>query len=152
MWIIPTYGRPQSLQRLLHSIVEAVPSLGPLRIKYDPKDGPTAEVLLSGEWARGEWELWPAPNVGCSTALQWAFNEWPAEPFYGFIGDDTALVTKDFFPLMESAATPLQIAIPNDLNWPNSAGPRGTPPLPRHCCIGGDLVREGPSRPLPRPL
>jgi len=138
MWLIPSYNRPEMLRRLLNSIAEVEPSTGPIVVKYDPKDTATADLLL--QEGGGRWSLWDTPNVGCSLALQWAYHLWPAEPFYGFIGDDTEITSESFFPLMEEAAGPNRIAVPNDLCWPGAKVPEITP-LPRHCCIGGELVR-----------
>ena len=73
-------------------------------------------------------------NLGLCGALNWAFENFPNEPWYGLIGDDMVPKTPGWDQLMLSALTPTGMVSSND-NWQAESG-RLTVYM-----VGGDLLR-----------
>lgn len=73
-------------------------------------------------------------NLGALGAMNYVFREYPDEPFYGFIGDDEYVYTKDWNKHLTQAAGLRNISHAND-GW--QSGQR----IHSFVCIGGELVR-----------
>lgn len=79
------------------------------------------------------WTVTHAEHCKCAGTWEWAFERFPDEKFYGFIGDDCLPEGEKWWEKLELAAGAFNIAYPDD-------GIHGAR-LCTHPCIGGDLVR-----------
>src|ERR1700693_4032035 len=97
MWFLPTYGRPQSFDRLLHS------TGGPLNFDQ-------LHVLLTEDAPRrDEYKVWPyekhvVPANSLGDVLRWILPNFPNEKNYGLITDDFILVARGWWNVLEEAA------------------------------------------------
>src|SRR5579871_5454855 len=129
MWVLPTFGRPGRCQDALDSIAAGAPTEGVVVVDGDRDPGYLSLRLPSG------WQIAHLPrNRGVCAALNWAFEAFPAEPWYGFISDDSIVVTPDWSaPLVEAAGAHC---------FANSAdGFRGDIRMHGAVAFGGDLLR-----------
>lgn len=129
MWVLPTYGRPGRCQDALDSIAAAAPTEGVVVVDGDPDPAYDALRLPPG------WRVWRlARNGGVCAALNLVFAHGPDEPWYGFISDDSIVVTPDWSaPLIEAAGAH---------GFANSAdGFRANIRMHGAVVFGGDLLR-----------
>ncbi len=134
MWLMPSYGRPEALHRLLDApggwpelVLVLVNEDDPERIRYH-------QALDRMRERSPPWKLLtvPAGSRFCD-AVRAAHEAHPQEPFYGIIDDDYWPVTPGWHEKMVAAAGPNGIAIANNkVNFPKP-----------YCCrvMGGELAR-----------
>lgn len=82
------------------------------------------------------WKVKYMPkNLGYCGAMNWAFTEFPNESFYGMIGDDEIVKTRDWDTKLIAAAGDWNIAHSND-GWQSHRRIHG------YAAFGGELVRS----------
>lgn len=129
LWILPTFGRPERCQEALDSIAAAGPSIG--------------LVWVDGDDARAYWDLrlpegWHRRvsfiNRGVCGVLEEVFAQYPYEPAYGFISDDSLVRTPGWSAALGRAAGRTGFANSAD-GWQSGKRMHGA------VCFGGDLLR-----------
>ncbi len=130
MWVLPTMDRPAFLKETLwHMIGTGVSTPGVVVV-----NGSSREMYADVELPPG-WTIEFLPrNLGLCGALNWAFEKYPNEPWYGMIGDDMVPKTPGWDALMLAEMTPTSMVSCND-NW-QAEGGRLTVYM-----VGGDLLR-----------
>ena len=126
MWLCPSVMRPHNIERLAlvtHDV--------PLTIRLHQGDPMLAEYKKLD--MPEKWKVAIGPDCACGGAWQWAFETFPDEKFYGFIGDDCVPQTEGWEEKLSEAAGDWAIAYPDDGMWGEKQC--------THPCIGGDLVR-----------
>lgn len=137
MWLMPSYGRPQALRKLLDApggwpdqVLVLVNADDPELQRYrQARDALFAQTLLDVPW---QLHVVPAGSR-FADAVRHAYESYPSEPFYGIIDDDYWPVTPGWHETMVEAAGPHHVAIANNrVNFPS-------------CCtcraMGGELAR-----------
>lgn len=132
MWVLPTYNRPDKCRDVLKAIIYTGCSTPGL-------------VIVNGTDRLAEYQAIPLPkdwqmvimpqNIGVCNAMNWAFNRYPNEPFYGLICDDEFVYTTGWDKKLIAAAGSRGIAHGND-KW---QAPRR---MHMYVTWGGDLLRE----------
>lgn len=126
MWFLPTRNRRSRCRDTLDSIVANGTSRGV--VVQDGCDYGRFPVPAG-------WFLRRTPeHAELGGVLRWAFERFPAEPFYGFISDDMVVKTRGWALAMELAAGQWKIASSNDL-W------KGQQRMAGALCFGGELLR-----------
>lgn len=121
MYLIPSRGRPDKVERLIAS---GRPTERGLIIIDADQLHAYEHIKMPANW---QLVAWPAARIG--DHFNHAFKEYPDEPWYALGADD----------LLPPAGWDAQLAArisPTDIIWPNSDSGRCTHPV-----IGGDLVR-----------
>lgn len=139
MWFMPSYGRPQSLDRMAKCPGGLPPYVTLMVNRDDPK---LSEYLAIGResWEVGDdtqWRLWQIPpGSRCADAhrlVNQIFGFTTHDKFYGLLCDDQWPVTPGWWKAMEDAAEDRYIVTP--------AGENSFPLCRTAVCIGGGLVR-----------
>ena len=125
MLVIPSRGRPESLQRFFERSNVTVRGVVVLD-SDDDHNYQDVDLPLNWEW------LTVKPMKGFSAKANLAYKEFPDEQWYGFCGDDCVGRTEDWDLILSSFATNGYIAWGNDL-----LNSRCTQPF-----IPGSFVRE----------
>lgn len=132
MWCLPTYKRPKQCAAVLKCIM-AVGCSTPGIVVVNGTDDieEYSKIALPKDW---QMVVLPQ-NIGCCGAMNWVFNKYPNEPFYGLICDDEWVYSTDWDKKLTAAAGTKYISHAND-RW--QSGKR------IHCyaTFGGDLIRE----------
>jgi hypothetical protein len=126
----PTFQRPKRLMELANSWDEHARGM-PLFVRVWDKD-PHKEEYLDTKWP-DEWTLYESSAEWTAEALQEFFEKDRERDYYGFIGDDIVLESRDAIGNLVREAGNIYIAYPNDRIQRHN--------LSTHFCIGGDLVR-----------
>ena len=131
MWICPTYGRPESLKRLIAVCERTAPDIDMVvRLhREDPKLSDYEKIELPEGWRKVV-----GPHQMCVGSLQHIYNLHPREKCYGFVADDIVTNTRGWHKILEEKAGGWAVAYPDD----GIHGPKQC----THFCIGGKLVRE----------
>jgi hypothetical protein len=135
-WIIPTLSRPKQVAELVAHITALDGTSRGIVFVNHLNDEMVAEYFDTvGNHLPAGWELWRnGKNLGAIGAMNEVFRVRPDEPFYGFIGDDEVIYTKDWNKRLVEAAGANKLSHTND-GW--QSGPR----IHSYVCIGGDLIR-----------
>ncbi len=130
MWVLPTLGRPAFLaETLWHMVQTGVSTPGVVVV-----NGSARETYEGIELPPG-WTMEFLPrNLGLCGALNWAFQKYPDEPWYGLMGDDMVPKTPGWDTKMLAEITPTTMVSSND-NWQAENG-RLTVYM-----VGGDILR-----------
>lgn len=135
VWIIPTLSRPEQCA----AVVAQAARLDKTAKGIVVVNGGTHAkeyVDLVGNHLPDGWEMRILPeNIGALGALNYAFEEFPSEPFYGFIGDDEFVYSPDWSLRLAKAAGPWGISNAND-GWQSHKR------IHSYVCIGGELARS----------
>ena len=131
MWILPTYCRPDRCREVLESLLATGCST-------------PGVVVVNGRETEAEYKALPLPpawrmavlpeNLGFVGGLNWAFDNHPDEPFYGFIADDEVARTPGWDRTLIEAAGAWRVSNGND-RWKSKER------VHAHVCIGGELAR-----------
>jgi len=123
LWILPSRGRPQNINRLIDAY-NKTGAITPVWLRLDEDDVQPEYDLPQG------WTV----EVGLRKPLSEIYNEffakYPNLPYYGFIADDVVPKTQDWDRALIRAARSDGMAVP--------AGGEATP----HFVLGGELVRS----------
>jgi hypothetical protein len=131
MWLCPSFRRVSNLLRLQAAWRET--EAGQHLVVRLHETDPDLDAYLSHDWPE-EWTVLVGPEVKAAGACQWAFELYPDEEFYGFIGDDVVPRTPKWDKILSEIAGSSRISYPNDGVWNGQ--------LCTHPCIGGDLLRK----------
>lgn len=126
MWIIPSYNRADQCRDLIN--IMRTHGADAKIVKCINADDP--QVAEYG----GDVLTVPAGTVGAAEAFRVAFREFPNEPWYGVLGDDSAIETHGFEQRLVAAAGSWGIANGRDDRQPNR--------IHGAAVFGGDLVRS----------
>lgn len=130
MWFLPTLDRPAFLKETLwHMIGTGVSTPGVVLVNGSARET-YADVDLPPGWTM----VFLPRNLGLCGALNWAFEKFPNEPWYGLIGDDMVPKTPGWDARMLERITPTSMVSSND-NWQAESG-RLTVYM-----VGGDILR-----------
>ena len=136
MWLMPSYGRPEALRRLLDApggwpdaVTVLVNADDPERVRYQQ-----ALDALHIVGREAPWQIHVVPaGSRFADAMRNAFESFPNEAFYSVIDDDYWPITPDWHTKMVEAAGPNAISIANNkVNFPSLYTCR---------VMGGDLAR-----------
>lgn len=142
MWLMPSYGRPEVLRRLLDApggwpehVFVLVNRDDPKAVLYEKAHDDLIDAYLSGRISEPPWHLHYVPaGSRFASAVRDAFNHVPDAPFYGIIDDDYWPVTLGWHDKMVAAAGDTHIAIANNkVNFPSLYTCR---------VMGGELARS----------
>ena len=133
MWLLPSRGRRESCQAALDAFAE---------------HGSTPGVLYVHNSDYGEMRLpdgWIQVNGSEAQAgqMRWLFDNYPNEPWYGWIADDNRPLTPDFDLELIKTAGDWNFVFCNGGGYKTPAEYRkGLPPsIPSAMLWGGELVR-----------
>jgi hypothetical protein len=136
MWLMPSFGRPEALYRLLDA-PGGWPETVYVLVNLDDPEGDRYQAVVDALAFSGRKAPWVILRVPAGSrfaeAVRHASEKHPSEPFYGIIDDDYWPITPDWHTRMVEAAGPTGVAIANNLvNFPKP-----------YCCrvMGGDLAR-----------
>lgn len=130
MWVLPTLDRPAFLKETLwHCINTGISTPGIVVVNGSAREM-YADIELPPNWQI----IFLPRNLGLCGALNWAFEQYPDEPWYGLIGDDMVPKTPGWDTKMLAALMPTGMVSSND-NWQAENG-RLTVYM-----VGGDLLR-----------
>lgn len=129
MWILPTYNRPELLNRTLAKCTETgVSTKGVILINGG--DYNIGHALPKG------WEIITVPeNLGWAQGCNYVFEKYPNEPWYGFFYDDMAPVTEGWDTRLVQGLNDKVLISSAENNWHK-------PARIQTAVINGDLVRE----------
>jgi glycosyltransferase involved in cell wall biosynthesis len=132
MWFLPTYGRPARCQEALDSIIKAgCKTPGLVVVDGDGSDG-YADLRLPGGW---QLVRLLDKRRGLLATLNYMFESYPNEPWYGYLNDDFIVHTPGWDEALIVAAGLRGMSNSNDGNW--QSGKRMAGGL----CFGGDFLR-----------
>ncbi len=101
MWIIPSFSRPAQVAELLKQASKLDSSEGIVFVNGG--DHHRQYVELVGNHLPDGWNMiLHSKNLGALGALNHILKEYPNEKFYGFIGDDEFVYTKDWNKIFKS--------------------------------------------------
>lgn len=126
MLIMPSRGRPHLIPRFF-SVAPPQPETRGI-LALDDDDAPNYKGI---ELPKG-WEFRVAPRSYFTARVNALFAEFPSEPTYGFLMDDTVPRTDRWDVLLAERAGPWGLA------WPDDCLPGKRPSA---LAIGGELVR-----------
>lgn len=132
MWILPSRGRPASVERFFDAWRKTGASTKGVLV-LDDDDAPLYKgVILPPTW---DVVIYPRQKTGLGGATNLAAEQFPYEPWYGWVGDDALPVSDGWDKALIDAAGKDQIAY----CW---EGGEQNHSRVGHFCLGGDLVRE----------
>ncbi len=131
-WILPTYRRPDrcaEVIRCINYVGCSTPGIVVVNGMDDYQE--YQKINLPKDWKM----VFLPQNIGCCGAMNWAFHNYPNEPFYGLLCDDEYIYSSGWDTALVAAAGKNRIAHAND-RW--QSGKR------QHLFVtfGGDLLRE----------
>jgi len=135
VWLLPSWNRPQNVQRAVESFPDVEVCLW--RTPGDPQAAAYDAIKLPAKWV----VRYGVKGDRVGQIFNGFFRAYPNAPFYGFIGDDVVPSPADWNSQLEEAAGGHFIAYPRDSIHEDRLCP--------HFCIGGDLVREVGALALP---
>lgn len=130
MWVLATLDRPAFLKETLWHMTDTGTSTPGVVVVNGSAREDYAGIDLPPNWTM---EFLPR-NLGLCGALNWAFEKFPNEPWYGLIGDDMVPKTQGWDARMLAEITPTTMVSCND-NWQAEHG-RLTVYM-----VGGDILR-----------
>jgi hypothetical protein len=131
MWLIPSHRRPDKLFRLLSSLnLDDFRHEGAVVVSASDRELVRyKELELPSGWFLA---VCPPEVTFLGEKLNWAFEQWRQEPWYGFLADDLVKQEGDLEDLIVAAES-WNIAYPDD-------GYHGEG-MCTHFCLGGKLAR-----------
>lgn len=127
MWVMPSRGRKVLAQENLNTIAKlSIDCSGVVWVDGDDY----GDLVLPDNWGHVRTEK----RQELGGVLRQVFMQYPNEPFYGFISDDTVPQTRGWNTSLELAAGSWGMASSNDL-WKGSERMAGA------LCFGGNLLR-----------
>jgi hypothetical protein len=136
MWFLPSYGRPQSIERM-RKCPGGLPDTILVLINEDDPRHEDYHVIGRAAWfegARVQWMMVEIPSgARCADAHRLILQRWPNEKFYGLLCDDQWPVTPEWWWSMENAAEDRYVVTPQ--------GEASFPLCRTAVCLGGGLVR-----------
>jgi len=134
MILLPTRGRPESLERFLVAYKATMTEL-PVTIRID-NDDPRLDDYM--KISRASWQHWiVGPRVGAVQGCNEIFRKFPHEPVYVGVGDDLVPKTEHWDTELAMAAGLWGVSFGDDLFGMGYAPDR----FPVHPVIGGNLLR-----------
>lgn len=127
MWLLPSRGRVGNAKRFAEANPDAPITL------WVTEDDPSAEAYLEVDWPEGWVLVVGMAGLRLAQILRESLRQYPAEEYYGFVGDDVQPSPRDWWQQLAGAAGEWNVAYPEDSIW----GERLCP----HFCLGGELVR-----------
>lgn len=132
VWVLPTFRRPDKCAEVLKCIITVGCSTPGIVIVNGVDDiNEYRKIKLPKDW---QMVVLPQ-NIGVCGAMNWVFNKYPNEPFYGLVCDDEYIYSTDWDKALVAAAGSKYIAHAND-GW--QSGKR----IHLYATWGGDLIRE----------
>lgn len=132
MWVLPSYKRPEKCQEVLKAIKFVGTSTPGLVIVNGMDDVLAYQKMTLPDG----WKIAILPqNIGVCGAMNWAFNRYPNEPFYGLICDDEYVYTTGWDKRLIEAAGSKYVAHGND-QWMSKHR------MHAYVTWGGDLLRH----------
>ncbi len=129
MWFLVSHKRPEECKRALTRIREVGCETPGAVIVNGSAEGYKDFPLPNG------WKAHYLPeNLGFCGALNWAYKQYPNEPFYGIIGDDELVESEGWDKKLIAAAGDWCIANSND-RWQAERRIHG------YTAFGGELIR-----------
>lgn len=132
MWVMPTYRRPKQCADVINCI-KAVGCSTPGIVVVNGMDDymEYQKIQLPKDWEM----IFLPQNIGCCGVMNWAFNKYPNEPFYGLLCDDEYIYSTGWDKTLIEAAGTKYVAHAND-GW--QSGRR------QHLFVtfGGDYLRQ----------
>ena len=130
MWILPSRGRPNNIERLIEAwrLTEASTSVLLCLDEEDSFFGDYQNLKLPTDWL-----LYLRQGKLLSDVYNECFGLYPNLSWYGFIADDVVPLTPGWDQILISVASGDGMAVPA-----GSHDPTGAP----HFVLGGDLVRS----------
>lgn len=129
MYICPSYGRPERLQRLDQSLVATGHKAFPLIVVLDENQ----KELYERYDYKSAFTFIYVSIRGVNNILNEMFKRYPWATSYGVIADDCVIRTGEALYKLEELAGEYSVAFGNDLHW--------GPEIPTHPCIGGAFLR-----------
>jgi hypothetical protein len=133
MWILPSYSRPQNCAEVVsHVNALGFESGGIVFVNgnHEQYEDSLRKIDL-GCW---RMVLSQSGNLGALGALNYVFNQYPNESFYGFLADDEYVQTSRWDRTLIAAAGAWRVSHGNDCH---QSGLR----IQGGVCIGGELAR-----------
>lgn len=132
MWILPTHARARRCAEALESYVRHGVTTGGV-VVVNGLEQREAYAALEPKLPRGWRMAYRAENVGMNRALNEVLDAFPGEPFYGFLEDDTVLLTDGWDRTLVQAAGDWHVSHGSD-GWQSARRIHGAP------CVGGKLA------------
>lgn len=130
MWLLPTHNRPERCQ----AVLDAISEMGCTTRGVVLVNGGTLHAYQDVRPPQGWGIVFKSENLGLCGAMQWCFETFPDEPFYGQVTDDEYVRTPGWDKLLSEAAGRWYVA--HGKNHAKSTElPHG------FMTFGGDLVR-----------
>lgn len=130
-WLLPTYRRPERCAEVIRCInYVGCSTPGTVLVNGTDDVKEYQKIKLPKDW---QMVILPQ-NIGCCGAMNWYFNKYPNEDFYGLICDDELVYSTDWDKTLIAAAGTKYIAHAND-GW--QSGKRNH----LYTTFGGDYLR-----------
>ena len=126
MWVLPSYNRPNKLLEVAEIAGDV-----PMTIRLHDDD-PQLALYQAVSWPEA-WDILIGPTMRLAPTLNWIFENYPDEAYYGLMADDVRPSPKGWDIVLSESAQEGLIAYPDD-------GAHGEHLCPHHC-ISGDLIR-----------
>lgn len=130
MWFLPSYNRPEKCKEVLQQIRRVGCSTPGLLFVNGGDHEPYKELELPDNWTI----QFSDTNLGVCGAMNWCFNSYPDEAFYGLICDDEYVYTPEWDKKLIMAAGKTRISHGND-GWQSKQR------IHAYATYGGDIVR-----------
>lgn len=130
MWLLPSHKRPEKLMRFIRSMsLEDLQEPILLSLwENDPRLQEYMKLELPHTWA-----IRIGPERWCGSKMNWAFNEFPDDNYYGLLTDDIELSTRGMLPYLRTLAMSEKFVWPDDGIWNGK--------LATHPVAPGDMIR-----------
>lgn len=129
MWILPSYKRPEQCRAVLQQII-SVGCETPGILFVQSGEAEYQDMEIPKGWQR----ILMSHNVGLCRSMNYVFEQFPKEPFYGLICDDEYVFTPGWDKRLLEASGSWNIAHGND-GWQSSRR------IHTYATWGGDLIR-----------
>lgn len=127
MWVMPSRGRKARAQETLNAISKlSIDCSGVVWVDGDDY----GELILPDNWGHVRTD----DHQELGGVLRQVFMQYPHEPFYGFISDDTVPQTRGWNTALELSAGSWGMSSSNDM-WKGPARMAGA------LCFGGEFLR-----------
>jgi len=130
MFILPTYKRPEKLKNAIKAYIDTK-ATEPFYLLIQGNSELYEGIEYPNTWTVEVLEN----NIGLVAALNYVFNKFPNEPYYGLTCDDQQPVTEHWDKKLMESLTPWNIVTCQDTLNKNDWRMSGI------TAIGGDLVR-----------
>jgi len=131
IWLLPSYKRPQRLQKLLNSIIEVGSTTRGLVLTDASDEYDYSTMAVPPGWGIVKLTV---ETEGRNAVINRFFSDNPIYGWYGLLEDDMVVRTKDWDKKMVEACDPYGFVTAND-KWLTPARLRGAK------IVGGNLLR-----------